>query len=204
MRILRHLCGQELEHSAGPHGACFQLARPGNHDSFATQLERCPRCGELLDDTDMRDRAGRPLVIPLPSELSLARRAALAGLAFAGYQLHWDDGWWRVRPVDGDRDIVSCDTLDGLVELAQAITANQVPIRLYCSSKRLEQVWEGLYSVVTSTALGHAGEGPNQRIIVAIEGEWVQVRATRDAVPLIGRVQQRTNTLIEGEFCTES
>jgi hypothetical protein len=203
MRILRHLCGQELEHTNGLDGTRFQLAQPDKHGSFAMQVERCPRCNELLDDTDMRDRAGRPLVIPLPSEPSLARRAALAGLAFAGYQLHWDDGWWRVRPVDSDRDIVSCDTLDGLVELAQALTANQVPIRFYCSSKRLEQVWEGLYSVVTSTALGHVGEEPNQRIIVAIEGEWVQVRATRDAVPLIGRVQQRTNTLIEGEFCIE-
>jgi hypothetical protein len=203
MRILTHLCGQELEHSNGLHRTYFQLTRPDNHGSFATQVERCPRCNELLYETDMRDRIGMPLVIDTPSEPSLARRAALAALALAGYQLHWDDGRWCIRPVDGGHDIVSCDTLDGLVELAQAISVNQIPIRLYCSSGGLEQIWEGLYSVVTGTAIGHAGDGSNQRISVMIEGDQVQVRTTRDAAPLIGRVQQQTSALIEAEFRTE-
>ncbi len=204
MRILIHLCGQELEHTNDLHGTSFQLTRPDNHGSFATEVERCPRCGELLDDTDMRDRAGMPLVIATPSEPSLARRAALAGLGAAGYQLHWDAGRWCIRPVDSEHDIVSSHDLNALIELAQALTANQVPIRLYCSSKRLEQIWEGVYSVATGTALGHVGDGPTQRIIVAIDGDQVQVRATRDAAPLIGRVQQRTSALIEGEFCSEA
>jgi hypothetical protein len=204
MQMLTHLCGQEVQRGAGLYGPYYQLAQLDTHGCFATELQRCPRCGELLDDTDMLDRAGLPLVIDTSAEPNIARRAALAGLGAAGYQLHWEDGRWRIRPVDGDRDIVSCDTLDGLVELAQAITVNQVPIRLYCSSKRLEQIWEGLYSVVTGTALGHAGDKPAQRIIVAIEGEWVQVRATPDAAPLIGRVRQRTDALIEGEFFAEA
>jgi hypothetical protein len=204
MQMLTHLCGQELEHSAGPHGTYFQLIRIGDHGGHAMAVQSCPRCNELLDDADMLDHTGVPLLLTFPSEPSIARRAALAGLGAGGYQLHWDTGLWRVRPIDGEGDIVSCDTLDEIAELAQAIAANQIPIRLYCSSRRLEQIWEGRYSVATGTAIGRVGEGSNQRIIVAIEGEWVQVRATRDAVPLIGRVQQRTNTLIEGEFCRES
>jgi hypothetical protein len=204
MHMLTHLCGQELEHSAGPHGTYFQLIRSGDYGGYAMAVQCCPRCNELLDDTDMLDHAGVPLLLTSPSEPNIARRATLAGLGAGGYQLRWDDGLWRIRAVDGEGDIVSCDTLDGLVELAQAITANQIPIRLYYSSGRLEQVWEGRYSVATGTAIGRVGNGPNEHIIVMLDGEQVAVRTDRDAAPLIGRVRQRTDALIEGEFFTES
>jgi hypothetical protein len=203
MQIYTHLCGQELERSADVHGTYFQLIRIDDHDSHAMAVQSCPRCNELLYDTDMLDCTGVPLLHNLPPESSIARHAALAGLGAGGYQLHWDDGWWRVRPVDSDRDIVSCDTLDGLVELAQAISANQIPIRLYYSSGRLEQVWEGRYSVATGTAIGRVGDGPTQRIGVMLDGERMQIRADPNTAPLIGHVRQRTDALIEGEFCTE-
>jgi hypothetical protein len=68
----------------------------------------------------MRDSTGMPLIATFLSEQHRARRAALAGLAAAGYTLQWEDGQWRIQA--GDTVIAFADTLDAIVQLASAIT----------------------------------------------------------------------------------
>jgi hypothetical protein len=92
MQLLHHLCGQLLERGAGLHGTYYQLTQVGDAGSRALKIERCPRCNEMLSDTDMLNRAGVPLPIEYPPSWSIRRRAALSSLAAAGYALDWKYG----------------------------------------------------------------------------------------------------------------
>ena len=125
MLFLRHLCGQILERAAGASGAYYHLIPVRDHGGRAEQVQRCPRCNELLLDTDMRDSTGAPLIINLVSEQSRARHAVLVGLASAGYALRWEDGTWYVRPLASDQDTVSSNALDTIIVLASAIISQQ-------------------------------------------------------------------------------
>jgi hypothetical protein len=120
MLLLRHLCGQILERARGPSSTYYHLISLRNHAGRALQVQRCPRCHELLRDTDMLDSTGMPLIINLVSEQSRARRAILAGLATAGYTLRWEHGQWHIQ--DSDTVIAFADTLDAIVLLASAFT----------------------------------------------------------------------------------
>jgi hypothetical protein len=125
MLFLRHLCGQILERSAGPSGAYYHLIPLRDHASRAEQVHRCPRCHELLLDTDMRDSTGAPLISNLVSEQSRARQAVLLELASAGYALRWEDGCWYVRSLASDQDTVSSESLDAIIDQASAIASQQ-------------------------------------------------------------------------------
>jgi hypothetical protein len=125
MLLLQHLCGQTLERAAAPSSAYYHLISLRNRAGCAQQVQRCPRCHELLLDTDMRDSTGAPLIATFLSEQSRARRAILAGLAAAGYTLRWEDGSWYVRSLASDQDIASSDTLDTISAQASAIIPQQ-------------------------------------------------------------------------------
>jgi hypothetical protein len=125
MLLLQHLCGQTLERAAAPSSAYYHLISLRNCAGCAQQVQRCPRCHELLLDTDMLDSTGMPLIGNLVSEQSRARRAVLAGLTSAGFALRWEDGSWYVWPLASDQDTLSSDTLDTIIAQASAIIWQQ-------------------------------------------------------------------------------
>jgi hypothetical protein len=127
MQILMHLCGQKLERARDGSGTYFDLIRIGDQWGRVIKIQRCPTCGELLDDADMQDRAGVPLALEHPSERAIARRAVLDDLATAGYTLHWADGAWHIRYIDQAEDTASATTLDAMIELARAIITGTDP-----------------------------------------------------------------------------
>jgi hypothetical protein len=202
MHLLRHLCGQLLERATGLHGTYYQLTRGSDAGGHAVAVELCPGCNEPLFDTDMRDLAGMPLRLDTPTAWSIARRAALAGLEQAGYGLRWEDGRWRVQAFESDQDSVSSGTLDALVELATAISAGHTPICLYWKgfSGTTKHTWEGVYNAQAGTALGQAGDGPNELIRVAIDGWRTEIAGGSLTGTHVGRVWRRTSALIEVEF----
>jgi len=208
MQMINHLCGQDLERGSGPHGV-YLVAKPSGRVHHI-DVQTCPQCGETLCDTDCTDRAGVPLVVDSPTEWSIARRAALTGMAAAGYTLRYDPGhagaggpggYWRIGAPGVDYDIVSSDNLDAVIELAAALTAGQVPIRLYWNwlNGSTEHIWQGVYSPATGRALGGAALGRPERIRVAIDGQRVEFQRGDDA-PQIGTLWRRTKQLIEVEF----
>lgn len=205
MQMMNHLCGQELERGTGPHGAYLAAKPIGHARVHHVEVECCPRCGETLCDTDCTDRSGAPLVVNSPSAWSSERRAALAGLAAAGYTLRYDSdppgGWWRIGAPGVDYDIASSDNLDAVVELAAALTAGQIPIRLYWNwlSGGTEHIWQGVYSPATGRALGGAAMGQPEQIRVTIDGTRVEFQRGDDA-PQVGTLWRRTDALIEVEF----
>jgi len=206
MQVIRHLCGQPLERCAGPQGS-YLAAKPSGHARVHhVAVQTCPRCGEPLADTDCTDRNGVPLVVDNPSAWSIARRAALAGLAAAGYTLAYDPdppgGYWRIAIVGVDYTLASTDNLDAIVELAAAIAAGQIPIKLYWNwlSGQTESIWEGVYSPATGRALGGIVLGKPEQITVAISGNRVEISGGPLDEPQIGHMWRQTPALIEVEF----
>lgn len=127
MHMVRHLCGCELERGAGRQGDYFQRIAIDDARITLQATTACPLCREPLCDTDMSELSGAPLVVDTPSSWSIGRRAALAGLAQAGYTLRYEAGLWRIRAADQDYDTASSDNLDAVIELAAAIAAGRRP-----------------------------------------------------------------------------
>jgi hypothetical protein len=132
MQILRHLCGQALERQALERGSnlpgtYYHLIPGGAGITRAVRVERCPRCNEWLDDTDLLEPAGVPLALEHPSERSIARRMVLARLAEAGSVLRWADGAWYIRHGERDEDVAAAATLDAIIERARSITTTTDP-----------------------------------------------------------------------------
>jgi hypothetical protein len=125
MQILMHLCGQQLER--GTNGAYFHLIPVLDRVMRADKVQRCPRCNEWLDDTDMADRAGVPLALDSLPPWAVARRAVLADLATASYVLGWEKSAWHIRQAQRDEDVASAATLEAIIERARTITTGADP-----------------------------------------------------------------------------
>ena len=195
MHQLFHLCGQPLERTSGPAGALQRVGRR------AVDVEHCPRCGARLFDIDMCDADGVPLVGTPAGKLAQQRRVALADLAFAGYTFWWDAGIWRISLAGQDEPFASFDDLEAMIALASALSAGQTLIRMLWRwpNSDAERIWHGVYSASTGRALGHADDEPNELVMLAIDGERVELHRRRGPVQ-IGRIRQRSERLIELDF----
>jgi hypothetical protein len=125
MHILRHLCGQQLER--GTNGVYFHLIPVLDRAMRADKVQRCPRCNEWLDDTDMADRAGVPLAVGSLPAWAVARRAVLADLATAGYTLRWEKSAWYIRHSERFEDVSSATALEAIIERARTIATGADP-----------------------------------------------------------------------------